>query len=89
MRNGGIKEAYIGPFMTVNCGTKKKFIPSALSIFTAHIYINGIIGNWKIRRRSQTLKGSQGRGVWGLSIMHEIWFLANIAMGLVYPSLSM
>ncbi len=41
---------------------EKKFIPSALRIFTAHIYIGSIIVNWKTRRRSNTLKGSQRMG---------------------------
>ncbi len=41
---------------------EKKFIPSALRIFTTHIYIGSIIINWKTRRRSNTLKGPQRMG---------------------------
>ncbi len=41
---------------------EKKFIPSALRIVTAHIYIGSIIVNWKTRRRSNTLQGSQRMG---------------------------
>jgi hypothetical protein len=37
LRNGVIKEVQIDAFMTVKCRMEKKFIPSALRIFTAHI----------------------------------------------------